>query len=222
MTRTVLLDLDGTLSDNFPGISRSILHALAQMDAPLPGDAELRTCVGPPLRESFARLIPGVDADGVERAIGHYRARYADIGWRENVAYAGVGEALASLAARGTRLFVCTSKPEVYAQRIVAHFGFDAYVERVYGADLDGRLDDKRALLAHLLAQERLDAAACTMVGDRHHDVRAALANGTRAVGVLWGYGSADELAGAARLIEAPAELADVDDPHAFVQPRGR
>jgi phosphoglycolate phosphatase len=210
MSATILLDLDGTLSDNYPGISRSILHALGRMGAPLPGDDVLRTCVGPPLRESFARLIPGVDPGGVEAAIDHYRERYADVGWRENVVYDGIDGALAALRARGVRLFVCTSKPETFAARIVSHFGFDAYVERVYGADLGGRLDDKRALLAHLLAQERLDAMQCTMVGDRHHDVRAARANGTRAVGVLWGYGSREELADAERILSTPAELAGV------------
>ncbi|MCL4762269.1 MAG: HAD hydrolase-like protein [Burkholderiales bacterium] len=211
---TVLLDLDGTLSDNFVGIAQCIRHALERIGAPDPGDAELRRCVGPPLRESFARLVPGVGAAGIEAAIGHYRERYRDVGWRENVAYDGVADALAALARAGARLYVCTSKPEVFAARIVAHFGFDAHLARVYGADLDGRLDDKRALLAHLLASERLDAASAIMVGDRHHDVRAAVANGTRAVGVLWGYGTRDELAGAERLLARPCELATLV-PHA-------
>lgn len=208
----LLLDLDGTLTDNYEGIARSIRHALACMGAPDPGDAVLRTCVGPPLRETFARLIPDVDAPGVEAALGHYRVRYGERGWRENVAYDGVADALASLAARGVRLFVCTSKPRVFAERIVAHFGFDAHVERVYGPQLDGRFDDKRDLLAHLIAAERLVAAECTMVGDRHHDLRAAAANGTRAVGVLWGYGSREELAGAHRLLATPGELATLVD----------
>lgn len=207
---TVLLDLDGTLSDNFAGISRSICYALERIGAPEPGEAVLRSCVGPPLRESFRRLIPGVDAAGVETALRHYRHRYSDVGWCENVAYEGVAGALADLAAQGTRLFVCTSKPEVFATRIVAHFGFDAYVARVFGVDLDGRLDDKRALLAHAIATEQLDPGDAVMVGDRHHDIRAAAANGARAMGVLWGYGSRDELLGAERLLAHPSELATV------------
>jgi phosphoglycolate phosphatase len=210
MTPTILLDLDGTLSDNFVGISRSILYALERMGVPRPPENELRTCVGPPLRESLARLIPGVDAPGVELAIGHYRERYRDLGWQENVAYEGVATALATLAERAARMFVCTSKPEVFAARIVAHFGFDAFVARVYGADLGGALDDKRSLLAHAIACERIDASCAIMVGDRHHDVRAALANGTRAVGVLWGYGSREELWGAHHLLEHPADLANL------------
>ena len=205
--RALLLDLDGTLSDNFTGIAASIRHALAALSAPPVDDAVLRTCVGPPLRESFARLIEGCDASLVERAIDAYRERYGALGWQENTAYPGVGAALEALAARGVRLFVCTSKPELYARRIVAHFGFDAFIERVYGVDLAGVLDDKRKLLAHLLANERLDPRGCTMIGDRHHDIRAARANATHAVGVLWGYGSRDELDDADRLLERPEEL---------------
>jgi phosphoglycolate phosphatase len=142
----------------------------------------------------------------VELALHHYRERYRDVGWRENLVYPGIDEALADLA-RAARVFVCTSKPEVFASRIATHFGFDAHVERVYGADLEGVFDDKRKLLAHLLVQEGLDASRSVMIGDRHHDIRAALACGTRAIGVLWGYGSAEELAGANALVDAPAAL---------------
>jgi phosphoglycolate phosphatase len=208
----LLLDLDGTLSDNYTGIAASIRHALARLDACDPGDAELRRCVGPPLRESFARLIVDADTARVEQAIDAYRERYGQLGWQENVAYPGIGAALEALAAQGTRLFVCTSKPEVFATRIVTHFGFDAFIERVYGADLAGTLDDKRKLLAHLIANESLDPSRCTMVGDRHHDIRAARVNGTCAAGVLWGYGSREELADADRLLEQPAQLTSLVD----------
>ena len=204
---TLLFDLDGTLSDNYEGISRCIRHALARVGAPEPDAATLRACVGPPLRESLAHLLPAPDAAAIDAALAAYRERFRDVGWRENAVYEGVPEALAALAGTGARMLVCTSKPEVYATRIVAHFGLDAYVSRVYGADLAGALDDKRALLAHLVATERLDASRAIMIGDRHHDVRAARANGARAVGVLWGYGTAAELAGAERLLARPAEL---------------
>lgn len=204
---TLLLDLDGTLSDNFTGIGNCIRHALRKLGAPEPGEALLRPCVGPPLRESFARLLGRDDPGTIEAAIAAYRERYGEHGWRENEPYPGIAEALASLAAAGARLFVCTSKAEVFATRIIGHFGFDAYITRVYGSDLAGTLDDKRDLLARLIAVERLDPARCIMVGDRVHDVRAAQANGTRAVGVLWGFGDADELRGAERLLRTPSEL---------------
>lgn len=205
----LLVDLDGTLTDNFEGISRSILHALARLGAPAPAADALRACVGPPLRASFARLLATDDRERIELAIAHYRSRYAETGWRENVLYAGVAELVRDLAATAATLVLCTSKPLPYARRIVAHFGLAPHFAAVHGADLDGALDDKAALVARLLEQETLDARRCTMIGDREHDVRAAHANGIRAVGVLWGYGSRDELvrAGADALVAAPAEL---------------
>jgi phosphoglycolate phosphatase len=209
-TRTLLVDLDGTLTDNFAGISRSIRHALAALGAPEPDDATLRGCVGPPLRRSLPRLLGTDDAVVVEAAIGHYRERYADVGWQENEVYAGVADAIAGLAAAGTTLYLCTSKPQPFAERIVARFGFLPYFAGVYGADLAGALDDKAALVAHLGHREALDLSSCIMVGDREHDVRAARVNGARAVGVLWGYGSRQELlrAGAHALVAAPGDLA--------------
>ena len=182
------------------------------MARPSPDESTLRACVGPPLRESLARLLPSPDATAIEAALAAYRERFHDVGWRENLLYEGVPEALAALAEAGARMYVCTTKPEVFATRIVAHFGLDALVTRVYGVDLAGALDDKRALLAHLLATESLDATRAIMIGDRHLDVRAAQANGTRAVGVLWGYGSAAELEGAERLLAAPPEFVTLLD----------
>jgi phosphoglycolate phosphatase len=209
---TLLVDLDGTLTDNFEGIARSIRHALAALGAAAPPDATLRGCVGPPLRQSFARLLATDDAATIERALAHYRERYAATGWRENVVYAGVPAALARLAATGATMLLCTSKPQPYAERIVAHFGLAPHFSAIYGADLGKSLDDKATLVARLLERERLDADACTMIGDREHDVRAAHANGARAVGTLWGYGSRSELerAGADAIAADPGELPGV------------
>ena len=206
--RTLLFDLDGTLTDNYAGIAASIVHALARLDAPAPPEAVLRTCVGPPLRETFARLLATGDAAQIERAIAHYRERFADVGWRENVAYDGIVDALDALAGRDARMYVCTAKPDVFARRIVEHFGFAPRFRAVYGADLAGRLDDKAKLMAHLIAAEGVDPARSVMIGDRGHDVRAARANGMRAVGVLWGYGSREELEGADALAATPRDLA--------------
>jgi len=208
--RPLLVDLDGTLTDNFLGISRSIRHALTALDAPVPDDALLRTCVGPPLRHTFSRLLDTDDPARIELAIGHYRERYGDLGWQENEVYAGIAAVVAGLAAGRYTLFLCTSKPQPYAERIVARFGFLPYFAGVYGADLAGALDDKAALVAHLGRREALDLASCIMIGDREHDVRAARVNGARAVGVLWGYGSRQELlhAGAHALVAAPGDLA--------------
>ncbi len=209
MPRALLFDLDGTLTDNFEGIARSIRYALALLDVADPGVAALRGCVGPPLRGSFARLLATDDPERVERALVHYRERYAEVGWKENAVYAGMAETLARLAASGASLHLCTSKPQLYAQRIVAHFGLAAHFGGIYGVDLAGALDDKAVLVARLLEREGLAAGDCVMIGDREHDICAAHANGVRALGVLWGYGSRAELesAGAEAVVETPEAL---------------
>lgn len=206
---TLLLDLDGTLTDNYAGISRSILYALATVGANAVSATELRRCVGPPLRESFARLLDTKDPALVERALALYRERYAVEGWRENEVYPGIDIALAALVRRGHRLLLCTSKPKVYAERIVAHFALAGYLGAVYGAELGGGLDDKALLMRALLSAEQLDPVRCVMIGDRAQDMLAARSNGVASLGVLWGYGSREELvdAGAHALISAPEEL---------------
>ena len=206
----LLFDLDGTLTDNFVGIARSIAYALERLDTQIPDDATLRRCVGPPLRESFRWLLDTDDGELIEQAIGLYRERFADVGWRENVVYDGMSDAFAALAAGTARMYVCTSKPEVYARRIVTLFGFSQHLDDVYGVDLAGRFDDKVKLLAHLVAAENLDPARAIVIGDRSHDIRAARMNGAWSVGVLWGYGSRDELAAADAIVTAPAELPQV------------
>jgi phosphoglycolate phosphatase len=216
----LLFDLDGTLTDNYVGISRSIAYALEQLGTSIPDAATLRRCVGPPLRDSFRWLLDTDDAAVVEQAIGLYRERFADVGWRENVVYDGIADAFTALAAGTHRMFVCTSKPEVYARRIVTLFGFSEHLAGVYGVDLAGRLDDKVKLLAHLMATENLDPAHSIMIGDRAHDIRAARMNGTRSAGVLWGYGSREELAGADAIVTTPAELPQVLTAMAAAIPR--
>jgi len=203
---TVLFDLDGTLTDNYPGISRSIAYALAAMGIEPPASDALRRCVGPPLRESFAWLVDTREPAVIERAIALYRERYGDVGWRENELYDGMEGTLARLAP-SMPVYVCTSKPELFATRIVTLFGLSPYVRRVYGADLDGTLDDKAKLFAHAARCEGFDSEAAILIGDRAHDVRAARLNGARAIGVLWGYGSREELADAHAIAASPAEL---------------
>lgn len=206
---TILFDLDGTLTDPAEGIIGSILHALEMLEVARPEPAALRACIGPPLRGSFARLLNSCDAARIEHAVAHYRDRFATKGIFENKVYDGIPEALEALRAGGARLYVATSKPQVYAERIIAHFGLDRYFEKVYGAALDGSLDDKRELVRIIIEQEGLDPSRTWMVGDRSHDIVAACANGVTGVGVLYGYGTRDELidAGASLVIETPGEL---------------
>lgn len=207
--RTLLVDLDGTLTDNFDGISRSIGYALAALGAPTPDSRDLHRCVGPPLRVSFARLLGTTETTRIEQAIALYRERYTESGWAENVVYDGIALLLDTLRGRGHRLLLCTSKPQPFAERIVGRFGIAPHLSGVYGADLAGTLDDKSRLVAHLLSREGLDGSDCAMIGDREHDVLAARRNGVASIGVLWGYGSRAELeaAGADAIVDAPAEV---------------
>jgi phosphoglycolate phosphatase len=206
---TILFDLDGTLTDNFEGIANCIRYALARMNVPDPGTAAMRACVGPPLRETLPRFIGNADAATTEQALALYRERYADLGWQENAVYAGVPDMLAAAALVSSRVLLCTTKPQIYAEKIVAHFGLAGFLTGIYGTPLDGGLDDKADLVTHLLAHENLDGSHCLMIGDRRHDMHAAQRNGVRTMGVLWGYGSRSELeeAGAEKLLATPADF---------------
>ncbi len=204
---TVLLDLDGTLTDPFPGISRSILHALAEMDEPPLDEEALRGWIGPPLIDSFHTLFG--DAARAARGVALYRERFAETGLFENAVFDGIPAALETLKASGFALVLATSKPRVFATRIVGHFGLDACLDAVHGAELDGTRSDKAELIAHAIVSEGIDPRRAVMVGDRRHDIDGARANGVRAIGVAWGYGTAGELATAApdRIVEAVADL---------------
>lgn len=205
----ILFDLDGTLTDPRVGITRCIAHALERMGRPSPPLDDLLFAIGPPLRASLARLLGEDSRDAVERALAHYRERFADVGLFENAPYEGIAEALQALRASGATLYVATSKPLVYAERIVRHFGLDAHFAAVHGCELDGTREDKRDLLAHLLPRHGIAPGTASMVGDRGVDMAAARHHGLRALGAVWGYGSREELtaAGAHALCEAPGEL---------------
>ena len=199
---TLFFDLDGTLTDNYEGIAGCIVHALAGLDKAAPATAELQACIGPPLRHNFARLLQTDDSAMIERALALYRERFDVDGWRENIPYPGIHDVLRTLADRGFRMFVCTSKPHRYATRIVEHFELEPFFEEVYGPDLAGKLDDTRDLLKHAIAEHAnsaraIDPAHSVMIGDRAQDIRAGLASNMRTLGVLYGYGSAGELADA-------------------------
>jgi phosphoglycolate phosphatase len=205
----VLLDLDGTLTDSRQGIVRCIQHALRALGHDAPDESALLRYIGPPLQTTFRELLPiNKDAD-TPRAIAAYRERYVAVGMFENSVYAGVPEALKLLRDRGARLFVATSKPQVYARRILDHFALSHYFDVIYGSELDGQRTDKVDLIAHVLLESQLHPAHTVMIGDRHHDVVGAITNGVRSVGALWGYGSREELssAGAKTLLAAPSDL---------------
>ncbi|MGB9198634.1 MAG: HAD hydrolase-like protein [Terriglobales bacterium] len=205
----ILFDLDGTLTDPRDGIVRCIQYALDKLGLPPRSEADLLHCIGPPLRESFAELLGTPDCAKLDHAINIYRERYSTIGLFENEVYAGIPEALCALSARGDALFVATSKPEIYAQQILEHFGLATYFRHVWGCELNGTRADKGELIAHLLDQEKLRPLDTVMIGDRLHDAVGARANGVFPIGVLWGYGDEAELIAAQckMLVRAPEEL---------------
>ncbi len=210
----VLFDLDGTLTDPFEGITACIQYALHRLGAFCPPQTELAFCIGPPLLGSFAKLLANERADAatpaeVEQAIALYRERFSSIGLFENSLYAGIPELLSALRERGARLYVATSKPHVFARQIVEHFGLNEHFHAVHGSELDGTRSEKSEVIGWLLAAEGLAPDSCLMVGDRHHDIHGAARHGIPAVGVLWGYGSEDELqgAGARAVCAAPPTL---------------
>ncbi len=212
MQRFVLLDLDGTLVDPGPGIIGAFRYALTELGHEPPAEEDLGWIIGPPLRQSFEKQLGSLTE--VEAAIGLYRRHYGSGGLFDAKPYAGIKDALTALRADGYRLFLCTAKPLSFARKIVDHFGFSEYFDACYGADFEGTFDDKADLIRHILRQEGLDALSGCMVGDRSHDTKAAATNAMPSIGVLWGYGSREELtnSGATVLCDGPDRLKSVVD----------
>jgi phosphoglycolate phosphatase len=207
--QNILFDLDGTLTDPAEGITRCFQHSLNRLDKPCPSQAELASHIGPPIRQAFATILQSSDETLIEEALAIYRERFSTIGLFENSVYEGVPEMLSRLHSLGYRLLIATSKPQVYAEKILEHFALNRFFIEVHGNELSGRLDDKAELLSELIARHKLDAAATLMVGDRWHDIVAAKKNGVRSLGVTYGYGSREELreAGADCLCDRPEEI---------------
>ncbi len=205
----LLFDLDGTLTDPARGITTCIARALRDAGVEVPPAAVLESFIGPPLLETFGALLG--DAERARAALESYRAHYSGEGMFDCRVHEGIEASLERLGTRH-RLFVVTSKPTVYALRIVEHFDLAGYFADVYGSELDGTRAEKQALIGHVLRRESLAAADTVMIGDRRHDVEGARGNAACSIGVLWGFGSRDELvaAGADRLCEAPSSLVDV------------
>ena len=208
MPRTILLDLDGTLIDSRPGIAASCEAALRTLGHTPDPSFDVTPLIGPPLPQVVGRLLEHYGDDRIEAGLVAYRAHYGEIGLHQAVIYPGIADAVPLLSARA-HCFVVTSKRSVFAKRIVESLGMAGWFRGVYGTEPDGSLDDKADLIAAVLRAEALDPRDTVMVGDRLHDVVGAHANGMRAIGVLWGYGSRAELetAGADQLLHTPKDL---------------
>lgn len=174
-----------------------MLHALRTLGLDshgLPTTHELERFIGPPAQEVFGDLLSTRDPVRIAEGISHYRSRYSEVGLFENEPYPGIHAALGQFRAEGFKLWVCTSKPWVFAERILEHFGLMPYFHGFYGCELDGTRSDKSELLAYLIDRESIEPSRAVMIGDRKHDARAARLNGTRSIGVLYGFGDEAEL----------------------------
>ena len=206
MKKTILFDLDGTLTDSGEGIINCVIYALERFGLPIPSRESLRYFVGPPLHESFIKQ--GVPADQAEKAVAVYRERYIPIGKFENTPYPGIRELLETLKTEGHTLYVATSKPEQISIDVLEHFDLAKYFDRICGATMDTSRSNKEAVIAYLLEQNgRTDNII--MVGDTKFDVIGAKAHGIPCIGVSWGYGEIQDMleAGASAIVHSTEEL---------------
>jgi phosphoglycolate phosphatase len=210
MTWSVLLDLDGTLIDSYPGILASCLAALRALGHEPDASLNIRHAIGPPLEDTMQALLQAYGDDRVDEAVAAYRQHYGESGLLGSVPYPGIGQSLEDMKQAGLQLYLATSKRAIFANRILDHLKLAALFDGIHGSVPGGALDHKPELLAHVLSEHGLSPAQSLMVGDRRYDMSGAHAVGMRGIGVLWGYGSRDELetAGADRLVECPADLA--------------
>ncbi|MBX9257541.1 HAD hydrolase-like protein [Desmonostoc muscorum CCALA 125] len=194
MLDAILFDLDGTLTDPQLGITRCIQYALSELGYKPPDAEQLHWCIGPPLKDSFSQLLKTSDYALVEKAVSLYRSRFSTIGLFENSLYPLITETLKVIRFAGYKTFVATSKPHIYATRIIEYFSLALLFDGIYGSEFDGTRSAKADLISHILLTENLSHCSVVMVGDRKHDMIGAKRNHLAAIGVTYGYGTEEEL----------------------------
>lgn len=209
MFDVVLFDLDGTLTDPGEGITNSVAYALRKYGIEVSDRSELYKFIGPPLKDSFMKYY-GFDEDKALQAVEYYREYFRDTGIFENEVYEGVEAMLKRLCDMGKKLVLATSKPEVFAVRILEHFDLKKYFTVVAGASMDSSRSKKGDVIAYAISLcESFDKYTAVMVGDREHDVIGAKENGLKSIGVLYGYGDENELktAGVDYIVSKPEDI---------------
>ncbi|AET66820.1 putative phosphatase [Desulfosporosinus orientis DSM 765] len=191
----LLWDLDGTLTDSKEGITRSVQYALKKLGYSIPDANDLNWVIGPPLKESFRVMLKTSDEALLNQAVALYRERFRETGLYENIVYPGIPELLVQLKEQGCRNFLATSKPRVFAEKILQHFELKEHFEHIMGSELDGKLVDKESIISEVLKGLPQEARSKTvMIGDRKYDVQGARANRIDVIGVGYGYGTLEEL----------------------------
>lgn len=192
--KNILFDLDGTLTDPKIGITKSISYALNKMGITVESLEELEIFIGPPLAVTFKEFY-GFDEDKTNTAIEYYREYFSATGLYENEVYTGIKELLELLTKDpSNRLFVATSKPQVFAQQIIDHFELGSYFEYVCGSELDGTRSAKAEIIGYLLENFKLNPEETVMIGDRKYDIIGAQHHGINSIAVGYGFGSREEL----------------------------
>ena len=205
MIHTIFFDLDGTLTDSAPGIIHSVQYALKKYGIEAEGN-DLRSFIGPPLVHSFQERF-GFDHDKALEAVAYYREYFTAGGMFENSVYPGVEEMLQKLKEDGLMLAVATSKPEFFSKQILEHFALTRYFDFIGGAAMDETRTTKVEVLSYALQELQVDPAKAVMIGDRENDMEAASLLGTESIGVLYGYGSKEELANAGAKVFADTPM---------------
>ena len=209
MYDTILFDLDGTLTDPGEGITNSVAYALGKYGIEVTDKKELYKFIGPPLKDSFMKYY-GFSEEEAIKAIEYYREYFRDTGIFENKVYEGVVDMLNTIKESGRRIILATSKPEEFAMRILEHFEFSKYFAVVAGASMDSSRSKKGDVIAYAISLcDDFDKDKSIMIGDREHDMLGAKENGLKSLGVLYGYGSEEELkkAGADYIVSTPADI---------------
>ena len=204
-----LFDLDGTLTDSGIGITNSVMYALEKFDIHVSDRKELYPFIGPPLADSFQKYF-GFNEEQALQAVDYYREYFRAGGIFENAVYEGIPELLGELKNRKATVALATSKPYEFTIQILDHFNLHQYFDVVGAATMDGHISRKADVIAHLLDELGVkDTSSVLMIGDRDQDVEGAKANGLHSAGVLWGYGSMDELmnAGADYIASVPSDI---------------
>ena len=211
MYKTVLFDLDGTLTDPGLGITNSVAYALKKYGIEVSDREKLYSFIGPPLKDSFKKYY-GFSDEKAMGAIMYYREYFSDKGIFENEVYDGIKELLRSIKASGRKIILATSKPEEFALRILEHFELTEFFDVVAGASMDEKRNKKGDVIKYALEKGCLTPEDAVMIGDREHDIFGAQENGIDTIGVLYGYGSRDELekAGAMYIAETVNDIFDL------------
>ncbi len=207
--RYCLFDLDGTLTESGIGIVNSVIYALEKFNIRVADRNELTAFIGPPLVDSFMKYF-GFTEEQAQQGVTYYREYFRSRGIFENRVYDGITDLLDELRRRNVVIAIATSKPYEFSVKILKHFGLFPYFDYIGAASMDGSITKKEDVIMHLLEQfGEVDKSSVLMVGDRDQDVHGARANGLACAGVLWGYGSEEELkaAGADYLFAEPREL---------------